>query len=147
MTIIAPSRRGRRRGLATALAVGLLVGWAGGGAGEALAQHDRTWSGTVTGPRGTSTFERRVIREPGSVSGEGSWTGPQGRSGSRTFERTWDRDEGTGSASWSRTGPGGRTATGERSVTRTGDGVFEVEGSRTGRNGVSRTWQGTIVRE
>jgi hypothetical protein len=146
MTIIAP-RRGRRSGLLAALAAGLLLAWAGAGAGEARAQHDRTWSGSVTGPRGTSTFERRVIREPGSVSGEGSWTGPQGRTGSRTFERTWDRDEGTGSASWSRTGPGGRTATGERDVIRSGDGTFEVEATRTGRNGVTRTREGTIVRE
>lgn len=147
MTTIPLSRRLRRRGLLLALTAGMLVAWAGAGAGEALAQRERTWSGTVTGPRGTSTFDRTVVRERGSVSRETNWTGPEGGTGSRTYERNWDPETGTGNATWTRTGPDGRTATGERSVTRTGDGIYEVEGSRTGRGGRTTTWQGTIIRD
>lgn len=117
-----------------------------GSAGVAAAQTERRWTGTITGPHGDSTIDRTVRRGDGVRSGETSVIGPEGRERSRSFERSWDRETGTGSASWSRTGPDDRTASGDRRVERVGDGDFAVEGSRTGRGGGTRSWEGTIRR-
>ena len=111
---------------------------------DAAAQTERRWTGTITGPHGERTIDRTVRRSDGVRSGETSVIGPGGRERSRSFERHWDRETGTGSASRSRTGPDGRTARGERRVERVGDGEFAVEGTRTGRGGGTRSWEGTI---
>ncbi|NBC31387.1 MAG: hypothetical protein GVY13_01800 [Alphaproteobacteria bacterium] len=132
-----------RRGVA-GLAVAAMLILAG--AGDAAAQAERRWTGTITGPNGESTFERTVRGGDGSRSGETTVIGPEGRERSRSFERRWDREAGSGFSSWSRTGPGGRTASGERRIERIGDGEFAVEGIRTGRGGRTRGWEGTIRR-
>lgn len=74
-------------------------------------------SGTVTGPRGTSTYGSTATRVPG-----------QGATVSR-----------------SATGPYGGTVTRDRSRTNNGDGTYSTSATTTGPAGQSVTRSGTVA--
>lgn len=74
-------------------------------------------SGSVTGPRGTTTYGSTATRVPG-----------QGATVSR-----------------SATGPYGGTVTRDRSRTNNGDGTYSTSATTTGPNGRSVTRSGTVA--
>jgi len=98
---------------------------------DALAR-ERRRSGTYTGNRGNQgTFDRSVTRERGQRGTSTTWEGQRGQ-GSREESSTWDQSTGTGTRSATTTRPGGRTSSRDSTITKTGEGAYTVEGTRTG---------------
>jgi len=115
------------------------------GAATAAEARDRSYSGTVTGPRGnTATVQGSRSCSGSTCTGSQTWTGPGGRTASRTREVTGvGTGSGTSTTTW--TGPGGRTATREGTRSCSG-GTCTVNGTITGPAGNQTTYSGTVTR-
>jgi len=75
-----------------------------------------------------------VTPAPGQVERSSTWQNERSQ-GSRVARKEWDRPAGTGSYSSTTTRAGGKTTSRQGTVTKTGEGSYTVEGTRTGPNG------------
>jgi hypothetical protein len=123
--------------LAVALALCAMAG-----AAEA---RDRSYSGSVTGPRGnTVTMQGTRSCSGTTCSSTQAWTGPGGQTATRTQEVTGvGTGSGTSATTW--TGPAGRTVTREGSRSCSG-GTCAFGGTVTGPNGGQRSYSGSVTR-
>lgn len=94
------------------------------------------YSGTRTGPKGTSTSQGTITKNPdGTINRQGTWTGPGGKSGSVNSTTTKTEDGRQTTRTF--TGPDGQTYT-NMSETKRQDG--SVVKTFTNRNGQTRSW-------
>lgn len=93
-------------------------------------------SGSLTGEKGTTTFDRSATREDGVRTVTGDATGPNG--GTRSVDRTHDFKNGTYDSTRALTGPDGKTRTVETDAARDGDAISGTQ-TVTGPKGNTRT--------
>ena len=105
----------------------------------------RIRSGSYQGPRSSGTWQQKVERTPGQVQRSTTWQNQHGP-GSRVNTRYWNRESGTGGYSSTTTLGNGRTFTRQGTVTRNGQGLYTVDGTRTGPNGKVTNVKKTLTR-
>ncbi|MBK9991488.1 MAG: hypothetical protein IPP19_12320 [Verrucomicrobia bacterium] len=121
---------------ATALLAGALILSLNTANAASRKDHTRTRTGTYQTSKGNSgTFSQTTTREQGQKQRTATVTNQDGKTTSHESTRTWDRATGTGTTSSSTTLPNGKTTSREGPITKTGDKIFESQGTATGPNG------------
>ena len=113
-------------------------------AGEAQAR-ERHVSGTWTTHRGTYTGQVDVVRTRGFRSRNAQITGPNGGQRTVSDQRTWSRRDGTYAHDRDVTFADGTSRTVSADAQRVAPGAWDYSRTVTGRNGATRTQDGTIV--
>jgi hypothetical protein len=88
-------------------------------------------SGSYQGRKTSGTWQQNVNRTQGHVDRNTTWQNERGQ-GSRAAEKNWNKETGTGSYSSTTTRADGKTTSRQGTVTKTGEGSYSVEGTRTG---------------
>ena len=101
----------------------------------------RTRAGTYDDSKGNSgTFVTTKTRSPGSRSSATTWTNQNGQTGDHTRSSTWNKAADTGTFNSATTLTNGKTASRQGTVTETAPGNYQIDGTRTGFNGKTSTF-------
>lgn len=106
---------------------------------------ERSRSGSYQGRRTGGTWQQQIHRTRGHSDRSATWQNERGQ-GSRMTERKWNREAGTGSYASTTNRANGRHTSREGTVTRTGEGAYAVEGTRTTAKGTVIDVDKTLVR-
>jgi hypothetical protein len=74
----------------------------------------------------------------------GAWHDQNGQ-GSRVSQRNWNTEAGTGTYASTTTRANGKTNSRQGAITKTGEGIYTVDGTRTGASGKVADVDKTIV--
>jgi hypothetical protein len=125
-----------------ACAAVIVAGLSFAGAAEARERHV---SGSWTTHRGTYTGSADVVRTRGFRSRDAQIVGPNGGQRTISDQRTWNRRDGTYSRDRDVTFMDGTSRTVDADASRVAPGTWDYSRTVTGRNGETRTQDGTIV--